>query len=65
MPRKKKKSGPPSKSKTIFHEELKGFDLKVNPFGEMESTFSIDKLNAFLDKQVDDKKLNQGSGEEE
>ncbi len=65
MPRKKNKPGSPSKKETKFHEELKGFDLKINPFGEMESTFSIDKLNAFLDQRVDDKKLTQSADEEE
>lgn len=65
MPKKKKISGPPSKDKTEFHEDLKGFDLKINPFGQMESNFSIDKLNDFLDHRVEDKKLKQNSYEEE
>jgi hypothetical protein len=58
MPRKKNnnietpKSGRPS-----FHESLKGFDIKVNSFGEMESTFEIDRINDFLNKEVHDKKL--------
>ena len=64
MPGKKKKSGLPSKSKSAFHHELEGFDLKINPFGEMESNFSIDQLNAFLDHQVVDKKLHGGEEEE-
>lgn len=65
MPRKKKNPGPSSIKKTIFHKELEGFDLKVNPFGEMESTFSVDKLNNFLDHQVDDKKIKSATSEEE
>jgi len=57
MPRKKKKIEPPKANKTLFHEGLEGFDIKVNTFGQMESTFEIDKLNAFLNKEVGDKKM--------
>ncbi len=53
------------KKKTVYHEKLKGFDLKINPFGELESGFSIDKINDFLDHQVEDKKLKQSKEEEE
>jgi hypothetical protein len=31
----------------------------------MESSFSIDKINDFLDHRVDDKKLTQNESEEE
>ncbi len=50
MPRKKKKpeSHP---DKASFHEGLEGFDIKVNSFGQMETSFEIDKLNDFLNKQ--------------
>lgn len=47
-----KKKGKPS-----VHEELKGFDIKIDSFGEMKTSFSIDKLNDFLNENVDDKKL--------
>ena len=50
MPRKKKKpESHPDKSS--FHEGLEGFDIKVNSFGQMETSFEIDKLNDFLNKQ--------------
>lgn len=39
------------------HEELKGFNIEVNSFGEINSTHSIEELRAFLDKNVVDKKL--------
>ena len=57
MPRKKQKPEDDQPSKASFHEGLEGFDIKVNSFGQMESTFEIDKLNAFLNKEVKDKKL--------
>ena len=55
MPRKKKKpESHPDKSS--FHEGLEGFDIKVNSFGQMETSFEIDKLNDFLNKQEKEKK---------
>ncbi len=39
------------------HEELKGFDIKINEFGEITSSLNVDKLNKFLDENVEDKKL--------
>jgi hypothetical protein len=53
MPKKMKKKGKPE-----VHDELHGFDIKINSFGELHSNFQIDRLNDFLDKTVDDKKIN-------
>ena len=52
MPKKKPKKGDPE-----VHDELKGFDIKINEFGEITSNLAIDKLNTFLNDKVDDKKL--------
>ncbi len=57
MPRKKKNIEAPKSGRPSFHESLKGFDIKVNSFGEMESSFEIDRINEFLNKEVHDKKL--------
>jgi hypothetical protein len=35
----------------------------VNSFGEIKSSFDLDKLNSFLDKNVEDKKLKNRTGE--
>ena len=51
--------------KPIVHEDLEGFDIKVNEFGEMVSNYNIDKLNEFLNKSIDDKKLKDSKLEEE
>lgn len=51
MPRKKKKAETPQEVRPSFHEGLEGFDIKMNSFGQMETTFEIDKLNAFLNQQ--------------
>ncbi|WP_296702877.1 hypothetical protein [Algoriphagus sp.] len=52
MAKKKKKDTDPK-----VHEELKGFKMEINSFGEISSSFSIDKINEFLNKNVEDKKL--------
>jgi len=60
MPKKMKKRGNPS-----VHNELDGFDIKINPFGELQSNFEIDKINDFLNENIDDKKLTDNPSEEE
>ena len=45
------------KKKPSVHSELEGMDIQINSFGEISSTIDIDKINAFLNKNVDDKKL--------
>ena len=57
MPKKKPKTGKP-----VVHDELKGFNIKINEFGEIVSNFEVDKLNTFLDENVEDKKLVDRSG---
>ena len=52
MPKKMKRKGKPE-----VHDELQGFDIKINSFGELHSNFRIDRLNEFLDKTVEDKKI--------
>lgn len=39
------------------HQDLKGFNVKINTFGEIKINLDIDRLNDFLNKNVDDKKL--------
>ena len=39
------------------HPDLEGFEIKVNSFGQLETNFDIEKINEFLNKNVDDKKL--------
>jgi len=51
---KKKKS---TEKKARVHKELEGFEIKINPLGEITSNYDIDQINNFLDKNVYDKKL--------
>ncbi len=60
---KKKKT---TEKKARVHKDLEGFEIKVNPLGEITSNYDIDQINKFLDKNVYDKKLvNKDSDEEE
>lgn len=43
--------------KPRVNKELEGFDISINQFGEIKSALNIDEINAFLNKNVDDKKL--------
>ncbi len=43
--------------KPKVHKDLEGFDIKINSFGEIQMSYDIDKINAFLNDKVDDKKL--------
>lgn len=56
MPRKntpaKKKPAKPR-----VHKELEGFEISIDTFGELKSNLDIEKINEFLDRNVDDKKL--------
>ena len=54
MPKKKPKKGKPE-----VHDDLKGFDIKINEFGEIVSNVKVDQLNDFLDENVEDKKLKE------
>ena len=54
MPKKKA-----DKEKPDVHEDLKDFEIKINEFGEITTNVDVSKLNDFLDKNVDDKKLKE------
>ena len=41
------------------HKEIKGFDIKVNKFGELKSNINIDEINAFLNKHIQDKRVKE------
>jgi hypothetical protein len=60
MPRKKKNNGDPE-----VHDDLKGFDIRINEFGEIISTYDVEKLNTFLNENTEDKKLTDTKTDEE
>ncbi len=60
MAKKKNEKGGPD-----IHKDLKGFDIKINEFGEIISNYNVNKLNEFLNENVEDKKLKDRESEEE
>ncbi len=53
----KKKPNSDENDKPRVHKDLEGFDIQINSFGEITTSYDIDKINQFLNKTVDDKKL--------
>lgn len=49
----------PNESKHEVHEELKGFEIKINEFGEVVSNIEKEEINKFLDENVEDRKLKE------
>lgn len=52
-----KKKDPKEAEKPRVHKELEGFNISINSFGEITSNIPIERINEFLNKNVDDKKL--------
>ncbi len=55
MTRKKKKSE--ASARPQVDPELKGFEIGINAFGEIQSNMDIDTINKFLDGHLADRKL--------
>jgi hypothetical protein len=53
----KKNKKPEAKPQPKVHKDLQGLDITIDQFGEIKANMDIEKLNQFLDKNVDDKKL--------
>lgn len=53
------------KPKPKVHQELNGFDISIDQFGEIRSNMNIEKINEFLNENVDDKKLAEREDYEE
>ena len=49
------------KEKPQMNPELEGFEITINEFGQISSTYDLDKIYKFLDKNVPDKKLENKS----
>ena len=47
------------KNKPKVHKDLDGFNIEIDAFGELKSNLPIEKLNEFLNKNVEDKKLEE------
>ena len=58
----KQKEAEPEK-KARVHKELEGFEIGVNPLGEITSNYSIEQINQFLGRHVRDKKIVNREGQ--
>jgi hypothetical protein len=54
MPKKKPQGGKPE-----MHPDLDGFELSINEFGEIKTNMDLNKVNEFLNRNVDDKKFKE------
>ena len=45
------------KTKPKVNPKLDGFEIEIDSLGEIKSSFEIDKINEFLNEEVEDKKL--------
>lgn len=56
-----KRVNKPSKKqgKPRVHKDLEGLEVSINQFGELKTNMDIEKINEFLDKNVEDKKLEE------
>lgn len=52
-----KKKQSESKQKPKVNPDLDGFNIEIDSFGEIKSSLNIEDINAFLNKNVEDKKL--------
>ncbi|MCI1188384.1 hypothetical protein MON38_13210 [Hymenobacter sp. DH14] len=62
-PVKPKKATTDPTKKARVHKELEGFEIGVNPLGEITSNYSIEQINQFLGRHVRDKKLVDRAGQ--
>lgn len=62
-PVKPQKAAADPAKKARVHKELEGFEIGVNPLGEITSNYSIEQINQFLGRHVRDKKLVDRAGQ--
>ena len=62
-PTKPKQTAPEPEKKARVHKELDGFEIGVNPLGEITSNYSIEQINQFLGRHVRDKKIVNREGQ--
>ena len=55
----------PAKEKAKINPDLEGLSVNINSLGEVVTSYDIDKLNQFLNDNVDDKKLRDRKDEEQ
>ncbi len=46
-------------------DDLQGLQIEINEFGEITTGVNVEIINAFLDENVEDKKLKEKEGKEQ
>lgn len=54
-----------NKDKAEVHNDLSGFNINIDSFGQMKSSLSVDKLNSFLNERKAIEAKQKGKTEEE
>lgn len=57
MKDKNKKKGLNTSKSIKVRESINEFDIQINSFGEIVSNYDVDKINEFLNENVQDKKI--------
>ncbi|HNP17878.1 MAG TPA: hypothetical protein PKL31_05545 [Fulvivirga sp.] len=57
MTKKRSNKEEKKKEKPTVNPDLEGFSIEIDSFGELKNNYNIDKINEFLNKNVEDKKL--------
>ncbi len=57
MAKKKNSKKDAAKKKPQVHEDLEGYEITIDEFGQIQSTMNREQLNKFLNKNVPDKKF--------
>ena len=55
----KRKDKKEKKEKPSVNPALEGFNIEIDSFGEIKTTYDIDEINDFLNENVEDKKLEE------
>jgi hypothetical protein len=62
----KKNNKTPKGGKSVkVSEKLGDFDIVIDSFGKIQSNYDVDKINEFLNQNVEDKKLKNRNEDED
>jgi hypothetical protein len=62
----KKNNKTPKEGKSVkVSEKLGDFDIVIDSFGKIQSNYDVDKINEFLNQNVEDKKLKNRNEDED
>ncbi len=62
MKKPSKPAGPPKTEAVKAHPDLGEFYVRINSFGEIERSHTVEEINLFLNKKVVDPKLKHRFG---